>query len=79
MSTGQNLEVGNHALGVIMKALGTILVVLGVAIGLFFLLQDDAQPDSVADESRPAAAPEVVFGMVDDARIQGILRALPGA
>ena len=61
-----------------MKALTTIVAVLVVAIGAFLVLQDDAQPDSVAKQSQPVAMPELVVGMVDDERIQGALENEPG-
>ena len=61
-----------------MKALTAIVAVLVVAIGAFLVLQDDAQPDSVAKQSQPVTMPELVVGMVDDERIQGALENEPG-
>jgi quinohemoprotein ethanol dehydrogenase len=65
--------------GEFMKALIAIVAAIVLAIGAFFILQDDAQPDPVANDPQPAALPETVFGMVDDARIQGALENEPGS
>ena len=62
-----------------MKALIAIVAAIVLAIGAFFILQDDAQPDPVAHELQPIALPEPVFAMVDDARIQGALENEPGS
>ena len=62
-----------------MKTPIAIVAIIVLAIGAFFILQDDAPPDPVAHEPQPTALPETIVGMVDDARIQAALENEPGS